>query len=300
MFIYTLNQYFKEKFGEKVYKISIDAGLTCPNRDGTKGEGGCIYCDNSSFVFTDGSSIKDQISKGIERLTKKGVNRFIVYFQSYSNTYCNDEYFVDMIKESLIDDRIVGIFIGTRPDVINEKKLQFLSQLTNRYDIFMEYGLQSSHDKTLKFINRGHSVEDFEKAVLLTKSFGIKITTHLILGLPYETKSEMIYSVKYLAGLGVDAVKFHHLHIVKGTKLAELYLKNQLEGFKLLTEDEYIELLADGISYLKKDTIIARLVGDAPKELLIAPDWPKNKSDFTNKFYTYLKKHNIFQGKQYS
>jgi radical SAM protein (TIGR01212 family) len=205
-----------------------------------------------------------------------------------------------MIKESLIDDRIVGIFIGTRPDVINEKKLQFLSQLTNRYDIFMEYGLQSSHDKTLKFINRGHSVEDFEKAVLLTKSFGIKITTHLILGLPYETKSEMIYSVKYLAGLGVDAVKFHHLHIVKGTKLAELYLKNQLEGFKLLTEDEYIELLADGISYLKKDTIIARLVGDAPKELLIAPDWPKNKSDFTNKFYTYLKKHNIFQGKQYS
>lgn len=297
MVIYTLNQYFKEKFGEKVYKISIDAGLTCPNRDGTKGEGGCIYCDNSSFVFTEGYSIKDQVLKGIERLVEKGVNRFVIYFQSYSNTYCNDEYFIDMIKESLIDDRIVGIFIGTRPDVINEKKLNFLSQLIDRYDIFMEYGLQSAHDKTLNFINRGHSVDDFEKAVLLTKSFGLKITTHLILGLPYETKSEMIDSIKYVAGLGIDAVKFHHLHIVKGTKLAELYTKNQLEGFKLLTEDEYIELLAEGISYLKKDTIIARLVGDAPKNLLIAPDWPKNKADFTNKFYSYLKNHDIFQGK---
>ncbi|ADR19226.1 TIGR01212 family radical SAM protein [Calditerrivibrio nitroreducens] len=297
MVIYTLNQYFKEKFGEKVYKISIDAGLTCPNRDGTKGEGGCIYCDNSSFVFTKGYSIKDQVLKGIERLVKKGVNRFVIYFQSYSNTYCNDEYFIDMIKESLIDDRIVGIFIGTRPDVINEKKLQFLTQLIDRYDIFMEYGLQSAHDKTLKFINRGHSVDDFEKAVLLTKSFGLKITTHLILGLPYETKSEMIDSTKYVASLGIDAVKFHHLHIVKGTKLAELYIKNQLKGFKLLTEDEYIELLAEGISYLKKDTIIARLVGDAPKNLLIAPDWPKNKADFTNKFYSYLKNHDIFQGK---
>lgn len=297
MVIYTLNQYFKEKFGEKVYKISIDAGLTCPNRDGTKGEGGCIYCDNSSFVFTKGYSIKDQVLKGIERLAKKGVNRFVIYFQSYSNTYCNDEYFIDMIKESLIDDRIVGIFIGTRPDVINEKKLQFLTQLIDRYDIFMEYGLQSAHDKTLKFINRGHSVDDFEKAVLLTKSFGLKITTHLILGLPYETKSEMIDSIKYVASLGIDAVKFHHLHIVKGTKLAELYIKNQLKGFKLLTEDEYIELLAEGLSYLKKDTIIARLVGDAPKNLLIAPDWPKNKADFTNKFYSYLKNHDIFQGK---
>lgn len=297
MVIYTLNQYFKEKFGEKVYKISIDAGLTCPNRDGTKGEGGCIYCDNSSFVFTEGYSIKDQVLKGIERLVEKGVNRFVIYFQSYSNTYCNDEYFINMIKESLIDDRIVGIFIGTRPDVINEKKLQFLTQLIDRYDIFMEYGLQSAHDKTLNFINRGHSVDDFEKAVLLTKSFGLKITTHLILGLPYETKSEMIDSIKYVAGLGIDAVKFHHLHIVKGTKLAELYIKNQLKGFKLLTEDEYIELLAEGISYLKKDTIIARLVGDAPKNLLIAPDWPKNKADFTNKFYSYLKNHDIFQGK---
>lgn len=125
MVIYTLNQYFKEKFGEKVYKISIDAGLTCPNRDGTKGEGGCIYCDNSSFVFTEGYSIKDQVLKGIERLVEKGVNRFVIYFQSYSNTYCNDEYFIDMIKESLIDDRIVGIFIGTRPDVINEKNYSF-------------------------------------------------------------------------------------------------------------------------------------------------------------------------------
>ena len=140
-------------------------------------------------------------------------------------------------------------------------------------------------------------MDDFEKAVLLTKSFGLKITTHLILGLPYETKSEMIDSIKYVAGLGIDAVKFHHLHIVKGTKLAELYTKNQLKGFKLLTEDEYIELLAEGISYLKKDTIIARLVGDAPKNLLIAPDWPKNKADFTNKFYSYLKNHDIFQGK---
>lgn len=297
MLYYTLNKYFKDKFGEKVYKISLDAGFTCPNRDGTKGKGGCIYCDNSSFVFTEGKSIEEQIRNGIVRLSQKNINRFVLYFQSYSNTYCSDEHFVKLINDSLIDDRIVGIFIGTRPDVINREKLEFLSQLKEKYDIFMEYGLQSAHDKTLHFINRGHTVKEFIDAVKLTKSFGMKITTHLILGLPYETKKDMLDSIRFISDLNIDAVKFHHLHIVKNTKLADLYLNGKLNDFRLQTEDQYIEILAEGIGLLKKDVIIARLIGDAPKDILIAPDWPKSKVAFLNKLDKYMLSHNLFQGK---
>ncbi len=297
MLYYTLNQYFKDKFGEKVYKISLDAGFTCPNRDGTKGLGGCIYCDNSSFVFTEGENIEEQIKNGILRLSKKGINLFVLYFQSYSNTYCSDEHFINLIKSSLIDERIVGIFIGTRPDVINREKLEFLAHLKEKYDIFMEYGLQSAHDKTLEFINRGHTVREFIDAVEMTKSFGLKITTHLILGLPYETKDDMLESVRFISELNIDAVKFHHLHIVKNTKLADLYLNGGLCDFRLLTEDEYIDILAEGLGYLKKNAIIARLIGDAPKEILIAPDWPKSKVAFLNKLDRYMLSHNLFQGK---
>jgi radical SAM protein (TIGR01212 family) len=297
MLYYSLNQYLKDKFGKKVYKISVDAGLTCPNRDGTKGEGGCIYCDNNSFVFNNGKNISEQVEKGITRLSKKKINNFIIYFQSYSNTYCPDKLFEKMVHDALIDERIVGIFVGTRPDVINTTKLNFLSNLKNKYEIFLEYGLQSAHDKTLQFINRGHTVKEFSDAVKLTKSYDLKVTAHLILGLPYEKKEDMLESIRFLSDVGIDAIKFHHLHIVKGTKLAELYLNKKLYNFNLLTEDEYIEILAEGISLLKKDIIIARLIGDAPKDMLIAPDWPKNKLEFLNKFENYMKVKNLFQGK---
>jgi len=181
MYYYTLSDYLKQKFNTRVFKIPVDAGLTCPNRDGSKGVGGCIYCDNSSFVFASKGTVEEQVKEGIRRLERRNISRYIVYFQSYSNTYCSDEQFKELVLTSLIDERIVGLYIGTRPDVVNENKLRFLSQFTDKYDIFMEYGLQSIHDTTLLFINRGHLYTDFEKAVNMTKNYNIKITTHIIL-----------------------------------------------------------------------------------------------------------------------
>ncbi|MCX8083412.1 MAG: TIGR01212 family radical SAM protein [Calditerrivibrio sp.] len=297
---YTLNQYFRDRFGEKVFKISINTGLTCPNRDGSKGFDGCIYCDNSSFVFTDDVGIVHQVRNGITRLLKKGVKKFAIYFQSYSNTYCSDEYFYAMVEESLIDDRIVAIFVGTRPDVINDNKLKFLSMLSEKYDVFIEYGLQSSKDETLKFVKRGHTVKDFEKAVYLTKSYGLKVVTHLIFGLPYENKNDMINTACYVAKLGIDGVKFHHLHIVKGTALAEMYLNKQLGDFEVLSEQEYIKILAFSLAHLPKNMIILRLVGDAPDNMVIAPKWLTKKSLFIEKLNKFMLEQDLYQGKYYN
>ncbi|MCA1927493.1 MAG: TIGR01212 family radical SAM protein, partial [Calditerrivibrio sp.] len=271
---FTLNRYLKQKFGEKVSKVAVDVGLTCPNRDGLKGWGGCIYCDNSSFVFVNGLTIEEQISNRIKKLSEKGIHKYLLYFQSYSNTYCSDEQFYKMISSSLIDDRIVGIHIGTRPDVVSDEKLKFLSDLNDKYEIFMEYGLQSSHNKTLELINRGHSYEEFVDTVYRTKSYGLKITVHLILGLPGEDYGMMMETVQKISRLPIDSVKFHHLHILKNTKIEKLFIDG---AFELISEDEYIKTLADSLTLLKEDVIISRLVGDAPEELLIAPDWPISK-----------------------
>lgn len=294
---FTLSRYLKTKFGCKVSKVAVDAGFTCPNRDGTKGEGGCIYCDNSSFVFTTGDDIKEQVRNGIDRLLKKGIERFIIYLQSYSNTYCSDETFFRVLDDVLIDERIVGIHIGTRPDVINDNKLKRLSELTNRYDIFMEYGLQSAHNETLKFINRGHTYEDFLEAVDKTVKYGLKITVHLIFGLPYEDNNMMMETVKRVSKLPIHSVKFHHLHIVKGTKLSEIFLNNP---FHILTEDEYIKIVADALTYFKNDIIVARLVGDAPRDMVIEPKWPLSKNLFLSKLNDYMIKNNLYQGKNFN
>lgn len=293
---FTLNRYLKQKFGEKVSKISIDAGLTCPNRDGLKGTGGCIYCDNSSFVFVNGVTVEEQVNSGIKRLYEKGINRYLLYFQSYSNTYCSDEQFYKMILSALIDDRIVGIHIGTRPDVVSDEKLKFLADFNNRYEIFMEYGLQSSHNKTLELINRGHSYEEFVETVYRTKSYGLKVTVHLILGLPGENYDMMMETVRRISMLPIDSVKFHHLHILKNTKIEQLFIAKM---FEMISEDEYIKILADSLTLLKGDLIISRLIGDAPKELLVAPEWPISKNNFLNRFNHYMEINNLFQGMNY-
>jgi radical SAM protein (TIGR01212 family) len=294
---YSLNDYLRKKYNEKVYKITIDAGFSCPNRDGTKGKGGCIYCNNDAFVNIDGNSIKDQVYNGIKRLRERGVKKYIVYFQSYSNTYGSLEEIKKRIEAALIDKNIVGIYIGTRPDVIDKDKLMYFSHLNRQYDIFIEYGLQSKHDKTLNYINRGHGLIDFENAFLLTKSIGLKVCAHIIFGLPCETKEMMLETVKYLAKLGIDAIKFHHLQIVENTKLAEIYKENP---FSLLTENDYIKILAESLSLLPGDVIISRLVGSTRKDLLIAPkEWPNSTVDFLNKFETYMINNNIYQGKFY-
>ena len=295
---YSLNDYLKNKYNEKVYKIAIDAGFSCPNRDGTKGSGGCIYCNNEAFVHVSGNSIEEQVYNGIKRLEKRGIKKYIVYFQAYSNTYGSLDEIKKKIEASLIDKNIVGIYIGTRPDVVDKEKLMYFSNLNKQYDIFIEYGLQSKHDKTLNYINRGHRLIDFENAFLLTKSVGLKVCAHIIFGLPCETKDMMLETVNCLAKLGIDAIKFHHLQIVKNTKIAEIYKEN---SFSLLTEDEYIKVLTEALSLLPSNVIISRLVGNTKKDLLVAPKgWPSSTADFVNKLSTYMINNNMYQGKFFS
>lgn len=294
---YSLSDYLKKKYNEKVYKITVNAGFSCPNRDGTKGFEGCIYCNNEAFVNVNGDSIKEQVSNAINRLKKKGINKYIIYFQAYSNTYGSLEEIRRKIEASLIDRNIVGLYIGTRPDVIDVEKLKYFSSLNKKYDVFLEYGLQSKHEKTLEFINRGHALKDFEKAYLLTKDMGLKVCVHVILGLPYETNKMMLETVNYLAKLGVDAIKFHHLQIVKNTKLADIYKDNL---FKLLSENDYITMIAKALSLLPQDVIISRLVGSSKSDLLIAPDWPASTIGFLNKLKDFMINNNMYQGKFYN
>jgi len=291
---YSLNNYYKKKYGGKVRKISIDAGFTCPNRDGLKGVGGCIYCDVRSFVHVPSGEIAKQVNTQIKKLNKKGVDKFTIYFQSYSNTYGDIEDIIAKIDEALIDDRIVEIAIGTRPDVVENNKLEKIKKRYSNYDIVFELGLQSKHNITLDLINRGHTLEDFDDAVDRVKRFGFNVCAHVILGLPFETKQMMLETVKYLSDKRVDFIKFHHLHILKGTKLEKMFIDGK---FKLLSEDEYIEILSDAIKILDRDIVISRLVGDSPKEITVAPNWPESKLIFLNKLNNYLEQNDIFQGK---
>lgn len=289
----NLSSYYKQAYGEKVKKISVDAGFTCPNRDGKKGVGGCIYCNVDSFVHVEKGDIQRQVELKIAKYRKKGVNKFSVYFQSYSNTYGDIDKIVNCIEESLVDEDIVEIAIGTRPDVLEDEKLHGIKSRFDKYDIVFELGLQSIHNETLKFINRGHTFEEFDKTFDRVKKYGFKVCVHIIFGLPFETENMMFETSKYLGLKSPDFVKFHHLHVIKGTKLAELYLDGKIT---LLTEDEYIKILSESIRLLNKSTVVSRVVGDSPKAITLAPNWPESKSKFLENLHLYLNVRDIYQG----
>jgi len=289
----TLSNYYFKKYGKKVKKISVDANFTCPNRDGTKGVGGCIYCNVSSFMHVPDGDIKRQVALQIEKYKKRGIDKFSIYFQSYSNTYGSADNIIKSIDEALISEDIVEIAIGTRPDVIEDEKLFAIKKTYEKYDIIFELGLQTIFDKTLSFINRGHSFKDFDDAVDRIKSLNLKVCAHIIIGLPFETKQMMLDTVNYLALKRIDFIKFHHLHIVKDTELEKIYKKGEVE---LISEDDYLEVVAESIKILPKETVISRIIGDAPKHLTVAPIWPQSKIAFINKFHRYLEKYDIFQG----
>lgn len=290
---YSLNDYLKDKYGRKVRKISVDAGFTCPNRDGLKGEGGCIYCNVDSFTISSENSITCQVTERAEKLRAQGIDAFILYFQSYSNTYADMETIRRRMEKVLVDEGIVSIYIGTRPDVIDAEKLQYYSGLNGKYEVMLEYGLQSANDNTLKVINRGHTAKEFADAVRLTHEHGIKTCAHIIFGLPGDTRADMMRSVELCVELGVHSIKFHHLHVVKNTPLADWYYRGNLD---LLTEDEYIDILAEAIGRMKPDMVVARLVGDAAGDTLIAPLWTNSKAGFKQKLMKYMTEKGIYQG----
>lgn len=298
---YSFNDYVKDKFKARVYKITIDAGFTCPTRDGTKGTTGCIYCDKyGSGNRLANKTIKEQIETGKLNLIKRyKAEKFFIYFQAFTNTYAPVEKLRQIYNEALKYDNndFVGIIIGTRPDCIDEKKLELISSYTDKYEVWIEYGLQSIHKKSLEFIRRGHTLEDYIKAVELTKKFPIKITTHIIIGLPVETKDEMFETAKFLASKNyTDGLKIHSFYIPKTSYIAKIYEK---EKFKLLTSDEYCEIVADILEILPPEIIIMRLTGETDSENLVAPEWVLNKQKIIQKIISKLKERNSFQGKKF-
>jgi radical SAM protein (TIGR01212 family) len=294
----SFGQYMKDLYHAPVYKVNVDAGFTCPNRDGTVATGGCIYCNNDSFrptACTSTASLREQIQRGIPYLRSRyGAEKFIVYFQPYTNTYAPVEVLERLYCEALDNPGVVGLAIGTRPDCIDQEKITLLETLAREHFVLIEYGLQSIYDKTLEFINRGHDYSCFKNAVSLTVGRGIKVGAHIILGLPTETRGEMLGMADELSHLPIEFLKVHQLQVVRETALADLYAAKPFPTFGY---EEYLTMLADFLERLAPGIILQRLFAAAPEDILIAPVWNKTRSEFMNDFDAYLEKRDSFQGK---
>lgn len=288
--------YLKDKFGVKVYKITLDAGFSCPNRDGKISTGGCIFCDDGgsfSQAHSNLLSIEEQVQTGIKNLSGRfKAEKFMSYFQAFSNTHKPVAELEKIYKSSLCDERIVGLSIGTRPDCVDDEKLKLISSFTKDYETWLEYGLQSIHDKTLERINRGHDFDCFLKAYEKTKENNIKVCVHVIFGL-WESHDEIMQTAQKLAELKVDGVKIHMLCALENTKLANLYRAGEID---FMSEDEYVQTVCDFLEYLPPDTTIHRLAGNGFSKTLIEPQWLGKKFDCLNKIDREFEKRNSYQG----
>ncbi len=293
-----LNSYFRSIFGCRVQKITIDAGLSCPNRDGKISTGGCIYCNtrgSGTGAHAKGYSVTDQILAGKKALSKRyKAKKFIAYFQSFTNTYAPLDGLKSLYEEALSIEGVVGLSIGTRPDCVDEPVLKLIESYSKTHLIWVEYGLQSMHDKSLALINRGHDFQCFKDAVDATLNRGIKICAHVILGLPEEKRSHMIETAKTIAKMGIDGIKIHLLYVIKGTKLEKLYRQG---SYKCLEKQQYVDLVCDFLERIPKDMVIQRLTGDPHPEELVAPQWSVKKAQTLSMIKETLEKRDSWQGK---
>lgn len=294
--------FLRKQFPFKVQKISIHAGFTCPNRDGTKGFGGCTYCNNQTFspeyCHTD-KSVKEQLEDGILFFSRKYPEmKYLAYFQAYTNTYGQTDELKTMYESALSHPGVVGLIIGTRPDCVEDDLLNYLEILSRKYFILVEYGLESTNDETLVLINRGHTYAESEDAIQRTASRNIFTGAHLILGLPAENKEVILSHAGKISSLPLTTIKLHQLQLIKGTKMFEQF--NRHPGyFHLYDVDEYIDLAIDFVERLNPDFVVERFVSQSPKELLIAPDWGLKNYEFTAKLEKRMKERGSFQGKLY-
>ncbi|MCM8787512.1 MAG: TIGR01212 family radical SAM protein [Candidatus Omnitrophica bacterium] len=293
---YSFNTYLREKFGQRVHRISLNAGFNCPNLDGKLSKEGCIYCNNAAFgiYVTTPKPLKIQIEDSIAYYKKKfKVTKFIAYFQAFSNTYAPIEVLkktYDIIKNF---DEIVGLFISTRPDCINEEIMSLISSYQKNYLVWVEYGLQTTHNNVLKTLNRNHTFEDFLIALDLARKFKINVGVHIILGLPFLNYNETVQDAQRLSQLDIQGIKFHILHVLKNTKLEKLYCEGKI---KLLTKEEYIKIICDFIERIPKDFVILRLISSADKNYLVAPLWMNDKISIINEITKEFKRRGTFQG----
>ncbi|MBQ7430881.1 MAG: TIGR01212 family radical SAM protein [Butyrivibrio sp.] len=281
----TLNQYLKEKYGCKVYKLSISAKVTCPNRDGTLGSRGCIFCSeggSGDFAANANLPIRQQIAEAKEKVSKKikGKALYIAYFQSFTNTYASIEYLRDIYMQAIEPDDIVALSIGTRPDCLGPDVIRLLSEINKIKPVWVELGLQTIHEDSAVYIRRGYTLDVYDKAVRDLRKEGIDVITHVILGLPGETDKDMEQTVKYVVDSGVQGIKLQLLHVLKNTDLEKDYLEGR---FEVMTMDEYIELLKKLVKLIPDDVIIHRLTGDGPKKSLVAPLWSGDKKVVLNR-----------------
>ncbi len=295
------NSYLREIFGERVQKISLDAGFNCPNRDGTISDTGCIFCDSrgsgSGAMINRGLSIDDQIMEGRRSAEKRyKARKFIAYFQSFTNTYAPLPQLKDLYTRALNHRGMVGLSIGTRPDCVDQDILALISSFQKDYLVWIEFGLQSAHDVTLSRINRGHDVACFEKGVRMAMEYGLNICVHVIIGLPNESHEMMMGTARYIAGLPIAGVKIHSLYVTKGTPLAALYDKG---GYKCLARDVYVEEVVDFLELLPPELVIQRLTGDPVREDLIAPLWALKKTENIRIINRRLEQRDTWQGKRY-
>ena len=294
---HTLNYHLKNKFKEKVVKVSLNAGFTCPNIDGTKGYGGCIYCSKSGsgeFGGNVNESLTSQFNKVKQVMDKKWTTtKYIGYFQARSNTYSNISTLKEKYEEVLKIDNVIGLFIATRCDCITDECLDYLEELNKRTYLTIELGLQTIHEKTSKLINRGHTLKEFDDMVKKLRDRNINVVVHIINGLPYETKEMMLETVKHINKLDIQGIKIHMLNIIKDTPLEELYNK---EKFHILTKEEYIDIVIDELELLNEEIIIHRITADPDPKTLVEPTWLLKKFCLLNDIDKEMKKRDTYQG----
>lgn len=296
---YSLNYFLRQKFGEKVFKISLDAGFTCPNRDGTAGYGGCIFCSargSGDFAGTKENLVEQffEVKEMMHKKWKEG--KYIAYFQAYTNTYAPVEVLREKYEAVLNIDGVVGLAIATRPDCLPEDVLDLLDEINKKTYLWVELGLQTIHEDTAKLINRGYPLETYINAIEELKKRNIDVVTHVILGLPGEDKKRILETVDFVAHTNTQGIKLHLLHLMKGTRLVELYKRGEL---KFLSMDEYVDLIVDCIERLPEDMVVHRLTGDSPRSLIIEPLWSLKKWEVLNAIDKKFEERDTWQGKYF-
>ena len=293
-----LNNYLKKKFGERTLKICIDGGFTCPNRDGSKGIGGCIFCSEkgSGDHIKIADSITEQVQNYFKSYKAERANKFIAYFQNFTNTYDTIKNLKEKYDSALIDNRIIGLAVATRPDCINEDIVKLLKSYTNKYYVCVELGFQTANEQTANLINRCYTNDEFTNAVKLLNSYNIDVVAHIMVGLPNETLEDIKNTVKFINNHNIQGLKIHSCYIVKNTKLAQLYNAGKYIPLSL---EEYISSCAYILTHINPNVVIHRISGDSPKDLLLAPSWNSHKKWIMNGLNKYMKDNNLYQGMYY-
>ena len=296
---HTLDYFYKHKFNSKVFKVSLNGGFTCPNKDGSKGLGGCIYCSklgSGEYAGNPLKPLKEQFNDGLKMMLRKWPKaKYIAYFQANTNTYAPLNILKEKYEEVLTYDNVIGLSIATRADAITDECLEYLTDLAKRTYLTIELGLQTSNDNTAQYINRGHDLLCFDNMVKKLREKNINVVVHIINGLPNETRKDMINTVKHLNNLDIQGIKIHMLSVLKNTKLADIYLT---KPFHILTKDEYIEIVCEQLTYLRPEIVINRITGDPKADDLIEPLWIIKKRNIINDIDKYMAKYDLYQGKK--